>query len=315
MGRGLVEALLARGDEVTVFSRGLAADPFGDRVARLVGDRDDREAFRSTVASSGDWDAVVDFISFTPEHAADAVRALAGRAGHFVHVSTGSVYAVGRREHDGPLCEADAEAPPVPRWPGSERGWDYGMGKRGAEEALKAAYAAGGFPETRLRLPIVQGPWDYTLRSWRYQLWLESGEPVDLPGGGGWRFTHVYSGDVVAGILAVLTAGAGARGKAYNLAQDETPSLRSYLEEKAAILGLEPRLREVPLARWLEGSMDRSWQPFASWLGRDSILDNSAAKADLGWRPTPMAEWLPLTCDWFSGPENPYERPPNPPWE
>ncbi|MCH7494165.1 NAD-dependent epimerase/dehydratase family protein [bacterium] len=315
IGRALVDTLLARGDEVTIYSRGLAADPFGDAVGRLVGDREDRAAFRASLAASGDWDAVVDLISYGPHHAADAVAALTGRVGHFVHISTGSVYAVGRRESDRALVEGDAGSPAVARWPLAPGGWDYGIAKRGAEEVLMAAHAAGGFPETRLRLPTVEGPWDHSLRSWRYQLWLQSGHPVELPGGGGKRFTHVSVGDVATGVVAVLAAGKEAQGEAFNLAQSEAPTLREYLVAMGEALGVAPGFVTVPLARYLEGTRPRNWQPYASWFSRDSILDISKARRLLNFEPSPMAEWLPRTCAWFDSAENNFTPPSCPPWE
>ena len=48
LGRHLVEAALARGDDVTIFTRGRLPVPWGDRVTALAGDRDPQLAPGST---------------------------------------------------------------------------------------------------------------------------------------------------------------------------------------------------------------------------------------------------------------------------
>ncbi len=311
MGRTLVETLNSRGDSVTILTRGQVDDPFGKVVNRLVCDRTDRADFRKLLRESGEWDVVVDFLAYKPVESEDAVAVLSGSVGHFVHISTGSVYAVGQRTHNGPITEEDVENPAIPRPTKAPQGWDYGMGKRGCEEVLLEAYGVHGFPETRIRIPIVQGPWDYTLRAWRYQLWLQSGHRVELLDGGRFKYTHIYSKDVVSAILKVVEKGEKAQGQAYNFAQAEPLTHREYLEEVAAHLGVEPAFFTQSSRR--TGPEKRSpWHPFG--FDHDIVMDTTKAKKELGWKATPIDRWLPLTLDWFDSPKNPFAPPKDPPW-
>src|ERR1700719_3922142 len=92
VGPLLVHRLLARGDRVTLFNRGVTPDPFGARVDRLRGDRAAGDLGRCV--AGGRFDAVVDFTAYTGDDARGAVEALGDRAGHYVFISTGQVYLV-----------------------------------------------------------------------------------------------------------------------------------------------------------------------------------------------------------------------------
>lgn len=66
---------------------------------------------------------------------------------------------------------------------------------------------------------------------------------------------HVYSGSAVRAILAPL----GDRrtyGRAYNLAQEETPTLGELLAVLAELLGADPRLVPVPAERLRAEDLD-----------------------------------------------------------
>lgn len=330
MGRALVENFLKRGYEVSILNRGLTPNPFKGQVQNIVCDRFDRVAFKEEISkikrnSNKDivFDVVVDFLSFKKEHAEDIVSSFSKPLciGHFIHISTGSVYAVTKRFHDGFICEQDFSNPLANPWKNNMESWNYGTGKRDAESVLKEASKTTAFPETRIRIPIVEGPHDYTLRSWKYQLWLESGSPIELPDGGRFKFTHVFSQDVIEGIVSILKSKEKTFGEAFNLAQEESPTLKEYLLEMAKVLGVDPKFRNIPLEKYWSPldknknfTKSREWQPYASWLKRDSCLSIEKAKKYLNWKPTPFQKSLKTTCDWFGSKENLFETPDNKPW-
>lgn len=91
-GKRLVELLLQDQDsEVTILTRGLTEDTFGERVARLAVDRTDEAALEQAVGGTV-WDIVYDNICYTPDEAAAAVRIWAGRAKRYILTSSLSVY-------------------------------------------------------------------------------------------------------------------------------------------------------------------------------------------------------------------------------
>jgi nucleoside-diphosphate-sugar epimerase len=220
------------------------------------------------------------------------VRGLGERAGHYVLISTGQVYLV-RTPRPSPAREEDYDgllmAEPPPGTSDHEQ-WAYGMGKRAAEDVLAEAFARDGFPSTRLRIPMVNGERDYHRRLEGYLRRLLDGGPLLLPDGGTHRVRHVYSRDVARAITDLLGR-AETYGRAYNLCQEETPTLASLLEMVAGLLGTEPRLVAVPRAELVAAGLDPvGVSPFSGlWM---SFLDSSRARRELGFAPTPLPAYL-----------------------
>jgi nucleoside-diphosphate-sugar epimerase len=281
--------LLAAGHRVTLFNRGTMPDTFGERVERLRGDRT-TDVF-ACVLGRRSFDAAVDFAAYTGADGRQAAEVLAGRVGHYVVVSTGQVYLV-RQGCPRPARESDyeGEVMPKPADPFDRGQWDYGIDKRALEDALAEAWDRTRFPATRLRLPMVNGERDHFRRLERY-LWriLDGGEVI-LPDGGERTTRHVYSGSVVKVICALLGR-ADTFGRAYNLAQDETPTLRELLALVARCLGATVRLVDVPSETVLKAGLDPlALSPFSGrWM---SFLDPSRAKAEIGFRHEPLASYL-----------------------
>jgi nucleoside-diphosphate-sugar epimerase len=290
VGQLLVFRLLAAGHRVTLLNRAAGTDAFGARVQRLRADRAaDGELGRAL--ANREFDAAVDFGALTAEDARRAVEALAGRVGHYVAVSTGQVYLV-RAGCPRPAREEDYPGPLLPRPAAADDAehWDYGMSKRGCEDALEAAWRDARFPVTRVRIPMVNGERDPARRVEGYLWRLLDGGPVLLPDGGAEQVRHVYAGEVARAVTGLLGRG-DTFGQAYNLAQDETVTiaelvarLRTSLGSGAEVLpvrsetlkgaGLEPRLVSPFSERWM------------------SALDASRAARELGFRHEPLDAYL-----------------------
>ena len=294
LGWHIVRRLLKDGREVTLFNRGVTPDDFGGDVRRLHGDRKDGSAFKA-LAGSRDWDAVVDLIAYDAGDSRSAVDAFRGRIGHFLHVSTGAVYIV-TRDYPCPLREEDYGWELSPRPAAKEGLWLYGTKKREAEDVLRAAHAEHGFPATSLRLPIVSGERDYTLRAHSYFLRVGDGKPVILPDGGLCPSTYVYAGDVAASVSANL-GNAVSFGRAYNLAQKEIVSLREFVLKSAAVLGAAPEIADVPKAVLERAGWGRNISPFS--IRRPFVLSIERAARELGYVPSPFEGWLRETALWF----------------
>lgn len=292
LGHELTWRLVAEGHEVTLLNRGTLPDAFGTRVLRLQGDRTTGDLERLIAGRS--FDAAVDFAAYDGTDGSRAVAVLGGRVGHYVVISTGQVYLVregcprpaGEGDYDGPVMKAPVEA--------FDRGqWDYGVKKRALEDALSDAWARSRFPSTRLRIPMVSGERDHFRRLERYLWRMLDGGPVLLPDGGLHATRHVYSGSVVKAILALLGR-RGTFGQAYNLAQDETPTLAELLHELATALGAPDRLVAVPEEQLRAAGLDPLvLSPFSGrWM---SFLDPSRARSELGFVHEPLRAYLDAT--------------------
>jgi nucleoside-diphosphate-sugar epimerase len=305
MGYGLVWRLLAAGHRVTLFNRGQTPDPFGDRVERIRGERTAPDF--ETLLSGKRFDAAVDFLAFRGEDVERALRAFGeGRVGHYVFVGTGQVYLV-RKDCPTPATEADYDGPllPEPSDPADREPWAYGIGKRACEDLL-----AGhpGFPSTRLRVPMVNGERDPRRRIESYLWRILDGRPVILPDGGTSPSRHVYAG-AVARTIAGLLGNEATFGEAFNLGQDETPTLADLVALLAGILGARPALVTASSEVLEQAGLEPGRvSPFSTrWM---SCLDPGKAKQTLAFRHEPLREYLGSIVSSFLAdpPENPPEN-------
>jgi nucleoside-diphosphate-sugar epimerase len=308
VGRLLVWRLLAGGHRVATLNRGTLRDPFGDRIERLVGDRTGPDLERLLAGRS--FDAVVDLAAYTGEDGRRAAEVLRGRTRHYLVVSTGQVYLV--REgcpHPArdPAREEDYDGPVMarPADPADVGDWEYGVGKRACEDALADA-SRRGFPATRVRIPMVNGPRDHFRRLESYLWRLVDGGPVLLPDGGAHRLRHVDGGEV-ARFLCALLGREVTFGRAYNLCQDERPTLAELIAGLRDRLGSRAELVAIPADRLrAAGLRTVDVSPFDDpWM---SCLDPARARDELGFRHAPLARTLDeVTASFLAHP--PPDRP------
>jgi 2'-hydroxyisoflavone reductase len=89
LGRGLVDAALARGHKITLFNRGQSNPDLYPDVENLRGDRDGN----LDVLRGRQWDAVIDTCGYVPRLVGDSARLLADVVDHYTFISSISVYA------------------------------------------------------------------------------------------------------------------------------------------------------------------------------------------------------------------------------
>jgi nucleoside-diphosphate-sugar epimerase len=286
IGLAVVQRLLMDGHRVTLLNRGRTPDPFGTRVSRVIGERSDPQTLQRAV-SRRDFDVVVDVIAFREEDTRAAIERLAGKIGHFIHISTASVYLI-RDRLLAPFREEDFAGRLAPKTEATSASWTYAYHKRRCELVLSEAWEADQFPYTTLRLPMVVGPRDYTERAQAYLERLVDGGPVILPDGGlnSWGFLWVHD---VAEVVAANLMNGNAFGRAYNLAQREIVSLRQFVETAAGELGERASIASVP-SEWLTRiNLGTAFSPYSH--DHDIMLDIAAAQRDLLFEPTPFLSW------------------------
>jgi nucleoside-diphosphate-sugar epimerase len=163
VGWAVTAAAVERSWEITTFNRGVSgADVPG--VHALRGDRTRADDVARSV-DAGPWDAVVDTSGYVPREVLAVCRRLEPVAGHYVFMSTVSVYRAWPVE---PLSERSAVlyCPPDA---GPDYGADvedgptrYGYQKSGCELAVTQTFGPGR--TTLLRPGVVLGPREYVGR-------------------------------------------------------------------------------------------------------------------------------------------------------
>lgn len=172
-GKRLVELLLEEGLDVTIATRGLTSDAFGDRVKRIVVERESYESLLQ-VAEGSQWDVIYDNICYSPQDAWNACEVFAGRVKRYINTSSMSVYG------QGPHAHIEAELDPItyPIKMGGRTDFDYGTGKALAE-AVFAQHAT--FSVCSVRFSFVVGEDDYTRRLEFHIDRIKKGTPIGIP--------------------------------------------------------------------------------------------------------------------------------------
>ncbi|MEH7503921.1 NAD-dependent epimerase/dehydratase family protein [Neobacillus drentensis] len=159
VGKRLVQLLLDEGIEVTIATRGMTPDPFGDQVTRLKISREDtaslKQAFQDKI-----WDVVYDQSCYSSQEALDTLKALEGKIRKYMFTSSQAVYNFGsnhKEENFNPL-----EFKPMLKGRGEYIGYvGYQEAKRAAEAIL---FQNALVPVVSVRFPIIVGKDDYTNR-------------------------------------------------------------------------------------------------------------------------------------------------------
>ena len=294
LGRGVAQALLDRGDDVTVLQR--RATGLGCREVR--GDVTDASVVR---AAAADQDAVVHLaarVSVTGSwHEFARVNVVGTRmllaaardagATRFVQVSSPSVAHAGR-----PLVGARADrADPV-----SARG-HYARSKAMAELAA-LAQSRDGFAVVAVRPHLVWGPGDTQLVE-RIVERAHSGRLVLIDGGRALIDT-TYVSNAVAAIVAATDRAEDVRGRAFVVSNGEPRTVAELFGRICAAAGEPAPQRSVgyPLARIVGGGVERAWSvlhrpgepPMTRFLAEQLAtahwFDQRETQEALRWRPT-----------------------------
>ncbi|MGM9923155.1 MAG: NAD-dependent epimerase/dehydratase family protein [Bacillus sp. (in: firmicutes)] len=168
-GKALVEQLLEAGHEVTIATRGLASDPFGERVDRWKVDRRDRGSLQSHLHGQS-FDVVFDNICYGPDDAKMMVEELEGKVGRYVLTSSKAVYDKGLN-----MAESEFDPYHYDIVYGPYTDFSYAEGKRLAEAVL---FQQEAFPVVAVRFPVVLGSDDYTNRLRFYCDSILHGKPI-----------------------------------------------------------------------------------------------------------------------------------------
>ncbi|WP_344531713.1 NAD-dependent epimerase/dehydratase family protein [Streptomyces albiaxialis] len=292
VGRAVVEAALGRGWEVTVFHRGRHEPPPG--VGVLHGDRTAEGGLKALSGPDlAPWDAVVDTWSGAPTAVRDSARLLADRAGRYVYVSSGSVYAFpaapGRGE-DRPVVEGS---------PDDGGDVDYARAKRGGELAATDAF---GERALLVRAGLILGPWE---NIGRLPWWLNRvarGGEILAPGPPGLELQYIDVRDLADWTLDA--AEAGLHGPYGLVSPPGHTTMRELMETMVRVTGADAELRWAD-PDFLTRAGVEPWTELPVWVPPGGDLYDTLHRSDVtkalaaGLRCRPFAETAAGTWEWL----------------
>jgi nucleoside-diphosphate-sugar epimerase len=277
---GITRQLAARADHVTVANRAQTEGELPPGVAQIVADRTDALAFEAAMAAAGPWDCVIDMRTFTPAEAESTVRAFRGRTRQLIFCSTVDIYAKPATTY--PIGDDE---------PRSTAGtFIYGVQKAQCEEILLAAGERGDFAATIIRPAYTYGEGSRGILhtfGWAttYLDRLRRGKPVVVHGDGTSLWVACHRDDV-ARAFANAAGNPATFGRAYHVTGEDWMTWDRFTARTAAALGAPaPEIVHIP-TDLLRAAVPRRAFWCAENFRFNNIFDNSAARADLGFRYT-----------------------------
>lgn len=287
IGSHVSEALRHAGHAVTILSRSGGTRHPDER--SIAADRRDREALARALDGLR-FDLTVDLAAWDDVDVERLLTVPYAALGRIVLISSGQSCLV--TTAPAPYREQHAESPLIPEpAPGTadHAQWRYGVGKRRAERALLVLRDSHGVRAVVLRLPVVLGERDVSLRTWAYVERLLDGGPLLVPGGGRQPVRFVDAADVGRAVARI--AEQPPRSSVYHLAQPDVLPLHDVLACMADCVGMSARIVDVAEPELEAAGLDRSCSP---WSGRwVSVLDPSLAVAEWGFEAKRLAEYMP----------------------
>ena len=256
---------LERGIELTLLNRGQSSRPVPSGARVLNGDIRDPASARSALGERS-FDAVVDWVAFTPQHVEADLDLLRGRTGQYIFISSASAYQT--PPSSLPVTESTLLDNPV---------WQYSRNKIACEERLVRAYREEKFPATIVRpshtydntlLPL-HGGWTAVER-------MRRGAPVIVHGDGTSLWTLTHNRDFAKGLVGLL-GNSRAIGEVFHITSDEWLTWNQIAELEARAAGVEAHIVHVPSD--LIAAYDKNWGD--GLLGDKTasmIFDNSKIK-------------------------------------
>lgn len=279
---------LERGAELYLLNRGQSSRSVPDGAHVLQGDIRDSASAREALGNLT-FDAVVNWVAFTPEHVEKDLELFRGRTQQYIFISSASAYQT-----------PPVNLPVVESTPLVNPHWQYSRDKIACEERLTRAYRDEGFPITLVRpshtydrtlLPMDGG---YTVVDR-----MRQGKKVIVHGDGSSLWVLTHHRDFARGFVGLL-ANPHAIGEAFHITSDEGLTWNQIFQTVARAAGTHAEIVHVPSA--LIAAYDERWG--AGLLGdktHSMIFDNSKIKRIVPdyVATTPFARGAEEIMAWF----------------
>ena len=223
-----------KGIELYHLNRGKSADTYSIRGAKTI-IADIRNFEESTNALSNyQFDAVVDFIAFEPEHIKNEIKLFNGKTKQFIFISSASVY------------QTPEKLPVTEQYPIGNPFWEYSRKKIDCENILKEEFSKNGFPYTIIRpshtygktlFPLIGG---YTVLNRMLE-----GKQVVVPGDGTSIWTLTHHKDFAVGLVGLL-GNPSTINETFHITSDEWLTWNGIYNIFARELGIEAHLVHIP---------------------------------------------------------------------
>ncbi len=262
----------------------------------LIADINNREQAKKAL-SDHKWDAVVNWIAYTPEDILRDVDLFEGNTSQYIFISSASVY------QKPPVNYIITESTPL-----KNPFWDYSRNKIASEDLLMALYRDRNFPSTIVRpshtyntvIPVTMGGWEeYTVVDR-----MKKGLPVVVQGDGTSLWTETHADDFAKGFIGLL-GNQHAIGEAFHITSDEVLSWNQIYQTLAHAAGCEAKIVHIPSEYICDYAEKHNFPSERGNLLGDkahsAVFDNSKIKRFVPdyVATIPFSEGIKQTLKWF----------------
>ncbi len=226
---------IEKGIDLYLLNRGLRNKIHGAKT--IIADMNDLKNLYEELKKYN-WDVVVDWIAFTPEHIERDLKLFKNKTKQYIFISSASIY------QKPPLNPVITESTPL-----KNPYWDYSRNKIACEEILNNAYRNEDFPITIVRpshtystvIPVPIGGWtEYTIVDR-----IKKGKKIIVHGDGTSLWTVTHAKDFAEGFIGLI-GNFKTIGHAFHITSDEIltwDQIHTYLAEAART---EPDIIHIP---------------------------------------------------------------------
>lgn len=256
---------IERGMDLYLLNRGESFRPVPEGAKVLHGDVRRPETVEKVLGSLK-FDAVVDWIAFTPEHIETDIRLFKDRTEQFVFISSASAY------QTPPVLLPVTESTPL-----DNPFWEYSRNKIACEELLVAAYRQAKFPITIVR---PSHTYDKTLFPFHggYTIIdrMRKGKEVVVHGDGSSLWVMTHHKDFAKGLVGLL-GNSKAIGEAFQITSDEVLTWNQIYTIMGKAAGAEVKLVHMPSD--IIAQYDKEWgEGLLGDKAHSMIFDNTKIK-------------------------------------
>lgn len=287
---------IERGIELYHLNRGKVKADVPKEVKTITADIHNKEEVKNALGSMT-FDAVANFIAYTPEEVQQDIELFSGRTNQYLFISSASIY---QKVGGHPVI---TESTPL-----YNPYWDYSQDKIACEEMLNNTFRQSGFPITIVRpsltydtvIPVAIGSWtDYTIIDR-----MKKGKEVIIHGDGSSLWTITHSDDFAKAFVGLL-GHQQAIGHAFHITSDELLNWNQIYEAVAAAAGVELNAVHIASDFICDVGDTMGWEWMRGNLLGDkavsTIFDNSKIKRYVPEfvATIPFKQGIKQTVKWF----------------
>ena len=158
-GKVLVRNLIERGHNVTIATRGLTQDSYGDLVTRIIIDRENKKSIEKALEGKY-FDIIYDNLCYSPNSARDLCDVIEDKTDRYIIISSWAVYKFNKN-----IKEEEFNPYIYKVIYGDRNDFSYAEGKRLSEAVVFQNY---NIKTVAVRFPVVLSKDDYTKRLYSY---------------------------------------------------------------------------------------------------------------------------------------------------